>query len=100
MATRVRTELLIAALSGSPTRTWPRLQASQAILDAEQGDGVNLNGSNTNDAAIAINKRETMELRRKRPIYDLNKPEDRAYLLNRGFVWAVIYPHGQNRGKS
>jgi hypothetical protein len=33
-----------------------------------------------------------MELRRKRPIYDLNKPEDRAYLLNRGFVWAVIYP--------
>ena len=40
-----------------------------------------------------------MELRRKRPIYDLNKLEDRAYLLNRGFVWAVIYPHGQNRGK-
>ncbi len=33
-----------------------------------------------------------MELRRKRPIYDLNKPEDRAYLLKRGFVWAVIYP--------
>ena len=40
-----------------------------------------------------------MELRRKRPIYDLNKPEDRAYLLNRGFVWAVIYPHGEKRGK-
>ncbi len=40
-----------------------------------------------------------MELRRKRPIYDLNKPDDRAYLLKRGFVWAVIYPHGQNRGK-
>ena len=40
-----------------------------------------------------------MELRRKRPIYDLNKPEDRAYLLKRGFVWAVIYPHGEKRGK-
>jgi hypothetical protein len=40
-----------------------------------------------------------MELRRKRPIYDLNKPEDRAYLLNRGFIWAVIYPHGEKRGK-
>ena len=40
-----------------------------------------------------------MELRRKRPIYDLNKPEDCAYLLNRGFVWAVIYPHGERRGK-
>ena len=40
-----------------------------------------------------------MELRRKRPINDLNKPEDRAYLLNRGFVWAVIYPHGEKRGK-
>ena len=31
--------------------------------------------------------------------YDLNKPEDRAYLLKRGFVWAVIYPHGEKRGK-
>jgi len=40
-----------------------------------------------------------MELRRKRPIYDLNKPEDRAYLLKRGFVWAVIFPHGEKRGK-
>ena len=30
-----------------------------------------------------------MERRLKRPIYDLNKPEDRAYLLKRGFVWAV-----------
>ena len=29
--------------------------------------------------------------------YDLNKPEDRAYLLKRGFVWAVIYPHGEAR---
>ncbi len=38
-------------------------------------------------------------MRRKRPIYDLNKPEDRAYFLNRGFVWAVIYPHGERRGK-
>ena len=38
-------------------------------------------------------------MRRKRPIYDLNKPEDRAYLLNRGFVWAVIYPYGERRGK-
>ena len=36
-------------------------------------------------------QKERMELRRKRPIYDLNKPEDRAYLLKRGFVWAVIY---------
>ena len=35
----------------------------------------------------------------KRRIYDLNKPEDRAYLLKRGFVWAVIYPHGEKRGK-
>ena len=40
-----------------------------------------------------------MERRLKRPIYDLNKPEDRAYLLKRGFVWAVIYPHGEKRGK-
>ena len=40
-----------------------------------------------------------MELRRKRPTYDLKKPEDRAYLLKRGFVWAVIYPHGEKRGK-
>jgi hypothetical protein len=40
-----------------------------------------------------------MKVRRNRPIYDLNKPEDRAYLLKRGFVWAVIYPHGANRGK-
>ena len=40
-----------------------------------------------------------MKLRRKRPIYDLNKPEDRAYLLKRGFVWAVNYPHGAIRGK-
>ena len=38
-------------------------------------------------------------MRRKRPIYDLNKPGDRAYLLKRGFVWAVIYPHGKKRGK-
>ena len=44
-------------------------------------------------------QKERMELRRKRPIYDLNKPEDRAYLLKRGFVWAVIYPHGEKRGK-
>jgi hypothetical protein len=35
----------------------------------------------------------------KRRIYDLNRPEDRAYLLKRGFVWAVIYPHGEKRGK-
>ena len=40
-----------------------------------------------------------MDLRRKRRIHDLNKPEDRAYLLKRGFVWAVIYPHGERRGK-
>jgi hypothetical protein len=40
-----------------------------------------------------------MELRRKRPTYDLKKPEDRAYLLKRGYVWAVIYPHGEKRGK-
>ena len=40
-----------------------------------------------------------MDLRRKRRIYDLNKPEDRAYLLKRGFVWAMIYPHGERRGK-
>jgi hypothetical protein len=44
-------------------------------------------------------RKERIELRRKRPIYDLNKPEDRAYLLKRGFVWAVIYPHGEKRGK-
>lgn len=29
----------------------------------------------------------------------MNKPEDRAYLLKRGFVLAVIYPHGEKRGK-
>ena len=29
----------------------------------------------------------------------MNKPEDRAYLLKRGFVWAVIYPHVEKRGK-
>ncbi len=46
-----------------------------------------------------IKQKERMELRRTRPIYDLNKPEDRAYLLKRGFVWAVIYPHGEKRGK-
>ena len=40
-----------------------------------------------------------MELRHKRRIYDLNKSADRAYLLKRGFVWAVIYPHGEKRGK-
>jgi len=40
-----------------------------------------------------------MDLTRKRRIYDLNKPEDRVYLLKRGFVWAVIYPHGEKRGK-
>ncbi len=40
-----------------------------------------------------------MDLTRKRRIYDLNKPEDRVHLLNRGFVWAVIYPHGKKRGK-
>jgi hypothetical protein len=34
-----------------------------------------------------------------RRIYDLNKPEDRVHLLKRGFVWAVIYPHGEKRGK-
>ena len=39
------------------------------------------------------------DLTRKRRIYDLNKPEDRVYLLKRGFVWAVIYPHGEKRGK-
>ena len=37
--------------------------------------------------------------REGRRIYDLNKPEDRVYLLKRGFVWAVIYPHGEKRGK-
>jgi len=40
-----------------------------------------------------------MDLRRKRRIYDLNRSEDRVYLLKRGFVWAVIYPHGEKRGK-
>ena len=40
-----------------------------------------------------------MDLTRKRRIYDLNKPEDRVYLLKRGFVWAAIYPHGEKRGK-
>ena len=40
-----------------------------------------------------------MDLTRKRRIYDLNKLEDRVYLLKRGFVWAVIYPHGEKRGK-
>ena len=40
-----------------------------------------------------------MELRRTRLIYDLNKPDDRASLLKRGFVWAVIYPHREKRGK-
>ena len=35
----------------------------------------------------------------QRHICDLNKPEDRVYLLKRGFVWAVIYPHGEKRGK-
>ena len=35
----------------------------------------------------------------KRRIYDLNNRQDRAYLLKRGFVWAVIYPHGERRGK-
>jgi hypothetical protein len=35
----------------------------------------------------------------KQRIYDLNKPEDRVYLLKRGFVWAVIYPRGEKRGK-
>jgi hypothetical protein len=39
-----------------------------------------------------------MVLPRGRRIYDLNKPEDRVYLLKRGFVWAVIYPHGEKRG--
>ena len=34
-----------------------------------------------------------------RRVYDLNKPEDCVYLLKRGFVWAVIYPHGEKRGK-
>jgi hypothetical protein len=24
---------------------------------------------------------------------------DRVYLLRRGFTWAVIYPHGEKRGK-
>jgi hypothetical protein len=40
-----------------------------------------------------------MDLRRKSRIYDLNKPEDRIELLKRGFVWAVIYRHGEKRGK-
>ena len=40
-----------------------------------------------------------MDLTPKRRIYDLNKREDRGYLLKRGFVWAVIYPHGEKRGK-
>ncbi len=44
-------------------------------------------------------QKEEMELKRMRPIYDLNKPEDRAYLLKRGFVLAVIYPHGEKRWK-
>jgi hypothetical protein len=38
-------------------------------------------------------------LKRGRRKYDLNKPEDRADLRKRGFVWAVIYPHGEKRGK-
>jgi hypothetical protein len=29
----------------------------------------------------------------------LNKPEDRVYLLKRGFVWAAIYSHGEKRGR-
>ena len=40
-----------------------------------------------------------MTMRRGRRKYDLNKPEDRVYLLKRGFVWAVIYPYGEKRGK-
>jgi 2-C-methyl-D-erythritol 4-phosphate cytidylyltransferase len=40
-----------------------------------------------------------MDLTPKRRIYDLKKPEDRVYLLKRGFVWAVIYPQGEKRGK-
>ena len=35
----------------------------------------------------------------QRRTFDLNKPEDRVHLLKRGFVWAVIYPHGEKRGK-
>ena len=35
----------------------------------------------------------------KKTVRDLNVAEDRAYLLKRGFVWAVIYPHGERRGK-
>ena len=35
----------------------------------------------------------------KKTARDLKVAEDRAYLLKRGFVWAVIYPHGERRGK-
>ena len=35
----------------------------------------------------------------RKTVRDLNVAEDRAYLLKRGFVWAVIYPHGERRGK-
>ncbi len=35
----------------------------------------------------------------KKTVRDLNVSEDRAYLLKRGFVWAVNYPHGERRGK-
>jgi hypothetical protein len=37
--------------------------------------------------------------RMTKAVRDLNVAEDRAYLLQRGFVWAVIYPHGERRGK-
>jgi hypothetical protein len=37
--------------------------------------------------------------RMTKTVRDLNVAEDRAYLLQRGFVWAVIYPHGERRGK-
>ena len=46
-----------------------------------------------------IQSPEELVPRMKKTVRDLNVAEDRAYLLKRGFVWAVIYPHGERRGK-
>jgi hypothetical protein len=51
------------------------------------------------ESAFAVYIRDGGSYQLKHRVLDLRIQADRDYLLGRGFVWAVIYPHGEKRGK-
>ena len=51
------------------------------------------------ESAFAVYIRDGGSYQLKHRVLDLRIQADRDYLLGRGFVWAVIYPHGEKCGK-